>query len=54
MGARDMHERIQNIVMTKKIIKTPFSTTQRVINFNNVYIELVPVITATKPFLRTP
>ena len=53
MGARDMHERIQNIVMTK-IIKTPFSTTQRVINFNNVYIELVPVITATKPFLRTP
>ena len=52
MGARKMHEGIQNTGMTKKMIKTPFSTTQQATNFNNVQIELVPVITATKLFLR--
>ena len=35
---------MQNIEMIKKLIKTPFSTTQQAINFNNVQIELVPVI----------
>ena len=38
--------------MTKKIIKTPFSTTQQVTNFNDVQIKLVPIITAMKLFLR--
>ena len=52
MGATKMHEQIQNTGMTKKIIKTYFSTTQQATNFNNVQIELVPVITATKLFLR--
>ena len=52
MGATKMHEQIQNTGMTKKIIKTYFSTTQQATNFNNVQIELVLVITATKLFLR--
>ena len=54
MGARKMHARMQNIGMMKKIIKIPFSTTQQATNFNNVQIELVPVITTTKLLLRNP
>ena len=54
MGARKMYARIQNIGMMKKIIKIPFSTTQQATNFNNVQIELVPLITATKLLLRNP
>ena len=40
--------------MTKKIIKTPFSTTEQGTNFNNVQIEPGLVITATRFFLRNP
>ena len=54
MGARKMHKQIQNIEMAKKIIKIPFSTNQQATNFNNVKIDLVPVITVTKLFLRDP
>ena len=54
MGVRKMHARMQNIGMMKKIIKIPFSTTQQATNFNNVQIELVPVITTTKLLLRNP
>ena len=38
----------------KTIIKTLFSTTQQATNFTNVQIELVPVMTAAKVFLRNP
>ena len=54
MGARKMHKQIQNIEMAKKIIKIPFATNQQATNFNNVKIDLVPVITVTKLFLRDP
>ena len=35
--------------MIKKLIKTPFSTTEQAINFNNVQIELVPVVAKVFP-----
>ena len=40
---------MQNIEMIKKLIKTPFSTTEQAINFNNVQIELVPVVAKVFP-----
>ena len=43
---------MQNKGMTKKIIATSFCTTQQATNFNNVQIELIPVIAAAKLFLR--
>ena len=54
MGDKKMHEWIQNVGMMKTIIKTLFSTTQQATNFTNVQIELVPVMTAAKVFLRNP
>ena len=55
MGAKKMHERIQNTGMTKKKIKTLlFSTTQQATNFNNMQTALVTAIRASKRFLRNP
>ena len=55
MGAKKMHERIQNIGMTKKKIKTLlFSTTQQATNFNSMQTALVTAIRASKRFLRNP